>query len=528
MIPSFIIAAAIVFQAATTSEIRGRITDKETGLPIPDAVVSLTMAGGREHKVTATDSDGRYRFAELTHGEYAVFVGLADFRATHLRAGAKPYPIVLKPGEIREQVDVALPRARAMTVRVVDDLGEPLAGVQVTLESTDGRFRSGGFMRTTDDRGRLRLFGLAEGRYTICAETGSFAGGASSQRERFLPTCYPSAAPGRDAEVITLGRSDLDGIEIRMRRGKTYSVSGMVLDSAGLPPPPMSMISLTYSVRGGSSSMGGRLETDGRFTFASVIPGEYAIEVSIGGKERPEHRRPAESAFVPVQVNTGDVKDLVVQTGLAVEVFGRLVLEEPSASLPRRPGYGPILIWARLVGDRSSGMGSVRSGYADENREFYIDRLFGLRILELVNLPPGWYVKSIRYGSEDITDRPTQFKSNGDPSKLEILLSTKGANISGRVVNEAGEAAEGAHVVLLPADPARRIPYELTQARAAKGGAFRIGPVRRGDYSLVALPASMSVPRSDDLESLNALARKAERVSLAENEERSIDLRVVR
>ena len=528
MIPSFIIAAAIVFQAGTTCEIRGRITDNETGVPIPNAVVSLTMTGGQEQKSTRTDSDGRYRFAELTHGEYAVFVRPADFRATHLSAGAKPYPIVLKPGEIREQVDVALARTRAITIRVVDDLGEPLARVRVTLESTDGRFRSRGFMRTTDDRGRLRLFGLVEGRYTICAEPGDFAGGASSHHERFLPTCYPSAAPGRDAEVITLGRSDLDGVEIRMRRGKTYSVSGTILDSAGLPPPPMSMISLSHSVPGRSSGMGGRVEAGGRFTFANVIPGEYAIEVSIGGKERPEHRRPAEAAFVPVQVHTSDVQDVVVQTELAVDVFGRLALEESSASLPRRPGYGPILIWARLVGDRSSGMGSVRSGYADENREFYLDRLFGLRVIDVVNVPTGWYVRSIRYGNEDIIDRPTRFKSSSNPSQLEILLSTKGATVSGRVVNESGEAVEGAHIVLLPADRGRRIQHELTQARASKGGAFKIGPVRRGDYSLIALPASTSVPRSDDLESLNALAGKAERVSLSENEERAIDLRVVR
>ena len=170
MTTSLMLAAFVVLQTERPAEIGGRVTDRETGLPIADAVVSLSIAGRQEQKVTHTDSAGHYRFAELTPGEYAVFVGLPDFRGTHLRAGAKPYPIVLKPGEIREQVNVALPRARAITVRVVDDLGEPLAGVRVTVESTDGRMRSGG-MRTTDDRGRLRLFGLSEGRYTVCAQT---------------------------------------------------------------------------------------------------------------------------------------------------------------------------------------------------------------------------------------------------------------------------------------------------------------------------------------------------------------------
>lgn len=529
MISFVMLTALLLPQTGTSCEIRGRITDRETGLPIVGAVASLRVQDGNDAQQARTDSDGRYRFSSLQPGEYAVFIRSGEFRRTHVSAVARPYPIVLKPGETRDNVDVSLVRTRTMTVRVVDDLGEPLARVAVMLKSVNGRERHSGPKRTTDDRGMLRLFDLEPGRYTVCADVGTWGSmSISRQTERFLRTCYPSTTSESDAETVALDKADVDLVEIRMRRGRAYTISGTVLDSSGAPPPPRSLVGLGYFEPGMSTSRSGHLELDGRFTFSNIVPGEYAIEVSIGGPERPEHRREAESAFVPVHVDSADVKDVVVQTAPTVQVAGRIVLEDPSASLPRRPGYAPISVWARLVGDPSRGSGSGQSGYADENREFYLGRLFGMRTLEIVNVPPGWYVKAIRYGGQDITDRPTEFKTSRDPSNLEVLLSTKGAAISGKVVNERGEGADGASVLVLQADQRRRSRSELTMARAAKDGAFKIGPLRRGDYVIVGLAASTPLPQPDDLEALIELARKGERVSLAENEERTIDARVVR
>jgi hypothetical protein len=174
-----------------------------------------------------------------------------------------------------------------------------------------------------------------------------------------------------------------------------------------------------------------------------------------------------------------------------------------------------------------AGVGSTRSSFVHEDRVFYLDGLFGPRLLDIVNVPDGWYVKAIRYGGEDIADRPTEFKTNRDPSKLEVVLSNRGATISGKVVNERGEPAPGARVVVLPADLPRRRMTDLTNVRASKDGTFKVGPFRRGDYSVLALDASAELPL-DDADQLAGLARKGERVSLAENEEATLDLRSVR
>ena len=93
-----------------------------------------------------------------------------------------------------------------MTVRVVDEWGEPLARVRISVKSADtGNTLASSFIRTTDDRGRLRIYQLPPGRYLVCAQPGTLLGSASAtapRRERFLRTCYPSAAAETQAQPV--------------------------------------------------------------------------------------------------------------------------------------------------------------------------------------------------------------------------------------------------------------------------------------------------------------------------------------
>jgi len=162
-----------------------------------------------------------------------------------------------------------------------------------------------------------------------------------------------------------------------------------------------------------------------------------------------------------------------------------------------------------------------------EDRVFYLSGMFGRRTLQLFNVPDGWYVKSIRYGGKEIIDVPTEFKAGRDPAELQVLLSTRGAMISGRVVNDRGEAVPGARVILLPVDPAQWSGRELTSASASATGAFRLGPQRGGDYLIVAIGPSVPVPEPGDRDRMARLAEAAERIRFGEEEQRTLELRVV-
>ena len=513
---------------AGTCEIHGRVTDKDTGQPIARALVHLHNAGSRERFVARTDDAGRFRFTGLGPGQYSGIVIADPFRPTHdtgSLSGAPGRPLVLKEGEVRE-FDVALPRTFAVDVRVVDEWGDPLSGIRLSGRSPQG---GGGSMmmwnHTTDDRGRQRVFGLQAGNYIFCAESGSTGRSSDVRREALLRTCHPSALDEEEARPVRVDRSDLGEIEIRMRTGRTFTVAGRILDAAGAPAAGTS-VTLAKHFSGGSTGSGMQpADGDGQFRIPGVPPGEYVIEVSIGGPDRPEQRRPLERALVPIRVKEDDI-DLVVRLQRTVDVSGRVVLEDPAAPFVPTPNYGPMSVWSRVVEGGEIITGSLESNVVDKDKQFTLRRIFGRRTIEVVNVPRGWYVKSIRYAGNEVIDEAVAFKDSTEPA-IEVFLSNRGAAITGRVTDDRGDPVAGAQILMFAADPARMSWKFPESARATRTGEFRLGPVRGGDYFVVAIPGDVRPIQEGESRRLERLAAVAERVTLGDLDERSVDLRVV-
>ena len=327
-------------EAAPSGEIRGRITDKETGQPIARASVRLVKfdKDKMDELTTSTDAAGFYRFVRLAPGQYDGLVSGGAFSARYQAESFVPgRRVALKDGEVRT-IDVALRRSHAFTVRIVDEWGDPLSGLHVSLQSADtGQPTHVGLQRSTDDHGRLRLFDLRPGRYIVCAE-GDELGISTSRdsrlrRDGLLRTCYPSAADEAQAEAVRVDRSDIAELEIRMRTGRTFTISGRVVDASGAPAAG-ALVSLARYQTGGSSARIVVVGQNGQFTITHVHPGEYAIVASIGGPDRPEHRRALEAEFLPVRVEASDLEDVVVSLKKGVDVAGRVTLEDPAATLP--------------------------------------------------------------------------------------------------------------------------------------------------------------------------------------------------
>jgi hypothetical protein len=70
--------------------------------------------------------------------------------------------------------------------------------------------------------------------------------------------------------------------------------------------------------------------------------------------------------------------------------------------------------------------------------------------------------------------------------------------------------------------------HESSSAWISRTGAFRLGPQRDGDYFVVALPAELSDVAPNDEERLARLAQGGERITLRGEEERTLDLRIVK
>jgi len=517
--------------SADRGEIRGRVVDRETGRPLPGAVVHLANRDRHVGLTAKADDAGVFRFVDLPPGHYDGFADDGPFRGTHdMQFFGSPAPgrtIELGKDEIRE-IQVALPRAYAIDVRVLDSDGDPLSEVRVTVRRADGAgtFASAPGLRSTDDRGLLRVFGLAAGRYRVCAEAealGQSASSGSVRRDRLLRTCYPSAANDEQADVITVDRADVGELEIRMRRGRTYTVAGRIVDASGAPAAGVSA-QFSQFERNSSSGSGVIVDADGRFRIANVHPGGYAIEVSLGGRDRPEQRRPFEAGFLPVQVSDADVEDLLVTMKKGVDVSGRVVLDDASQPFPVAGGSG-FMIAARLTDDRLPGTGSTRHAIMRTDQTFTLSGVFGRRALRFDNVPRGWYVKSVRYGERDVIDEPIEVKDGGEGVPLEVVLSNRGAVVSGRAVDDRGQPAR-AMVVAFRIGDGNAATLAATATTAATG-AFRFGPLRGGSYRIVALPPATTWVESAEWERIARLAALGDRLTLGEMDDRTIELTIV-
>ena len=212
-----------------------------------------------------------------------------------------------------------------------------MAAVQIMLTRPDGTpYPVRGAHTYTDDRGNYRVFGLAAGRYRVCAEPQGFVDTASDTA-RFVRTCHPAAVAAGDAADIVLTASDAIGMDIRMQRSGTLTVSGAVTDAAGDIVDAAHVTAVPADRRSSSSYARG---SGGTFLLRGLTPGRYLIRASVGGAENPNDTRPPareeEVGYTSIDVVATDIVGTVVQLSKGRRVSGRFVFEGGSPPPPRQ------------------------------------------------------------------------------------------------------------------------------------------------------------------------------------------------
>jgi hypothetical protein len=122
---------------------------------------------------------------------------------------------------------------------------------------------------------------------------------------------------------------------------------------------------------------------------------------------------------------------------------------------------------------------------------------------------------------------PVEIK--GDISGIAIQFSDAVSEIAGTVRNAKGAAESSASVVVFPIDRQRwtgygsRFPRRARLTSVSLSGTFAVMALPPGDYFVAAIPDTL-IDSWQDPKTLDALGRTATRVSLGENEKRSVDL----
>jgi protocatechuate 3,4-dioxygenase beta subunit len=516
--------------------VSGRVTEQATGQPLPRIVVSLALPDYSKTIQAITDADGRYRLSDIAPGKYLLWAAPDAHRSTFLQRwygdpdpaiAARTPNIELKPGDDRSGVDFALVRALAIEGRVVDPWGEPMADVEVMVRRADGGLVA---VRpaATDDLGAYRAYGLPPGRYRVCARPpGGRFEPMVTDGARFVTTCHPAAAIERESTDVVLGSVDAAGVDIRVQRVGSHAISGFVIDAAGAPVNGADVGAYSLDEDGLSAHAVSR---DGEFTLRGLTPGRYNVRGSVGGAMRGDPNPPSremEVGYAPADVGSTDTTGIALMLSKPVAATGRVVFD--GAPAPRADRL-QMVVQTRPSDHRAFRYES-RPPYAavDDNLRFELKGLYRTPLaVGIYNLPEGWVLKSVRHGGRDITHLALDFGSAPADSPIEIVLTNSVARPSVRVIDERGALATPHSILVIPADPSRRrLGTVPIMGKPAPDGTLQLDRILPGEYVLVALAASDFSILMRDPDRADSLAAVGTRVSLAEGDTRTIDLRLV-
>jgi hypothetical protein len=529
--------------APDTGRLSGIVRSTTTGEPISGARVDLSgdRLPASQTRYTRTDSAGRFTFSSLPDGPYRLsadresYGQFDDCCNAELKAGQAIDRIVIElvpmgaiSGVVRERGRSPLPLITVRLVREVyfSRLFE-FAEVSRRLEPVAAT--------ETNDRGEYRFFNLAPGKYHIRVGTTSgsvqprvpyealdtdFNGVSRDARIPYSRQFHPGEADfNRAVEIEILPGAVMTGLDFWLTRQETHRVRGRVVESRTGKPPAGIGVAMKLmgdlDVDPPTTGVEQNLSYDpatGAFELRDVFPGNHLLVVTVA---KTGGAYVAGTAFAQIQVGDKDVEGVTVTLAPNGTLFGRVIVggQETAPKLPVSPPvlnlqttfggeriYLPddapdVTINASILGPRptqnSSPFQSDGTFRADNIRP-------GEFRLIVRGLQTGYFVKEARLNGIDAKQQSVVI-GGAESGPLTIVISTRGATVSGQVVNDQDQPA-AAHVALVsgqsPLDSNSLFTTLTDEERR-----FTIRNLSPGDYWVLALPqASFElVQRAPDL-----------------------------
>ncbi len=513
-----------------------------TGAIIRGAEVRAREVNGRENRLVTTDDRGIYEIRDLIPGSWNITASKTGF-ITQQYGQRRPFsaPEPLTVGERQTaQANFTLSRAGAISGRVLDEFGDPVAGARVQVLRS--RFVRGrrtlaptGVGDQTDDTGAFRLYALPPGDYYVGAALRA-ATGETTGIDAIVGahTYYPGTPIIAEAQRIRLGLGEEQpNVTFSLSPVRAVRVSGTVLSARGGPADDASVRLLNvsdFSVVGVALGNFGMTQADGTFTIVNVVPGSYILTANAGalGPVSPD----AEDASIPITVGTDDVTGLTVTTVPVGNVTGRITTESGA-----RPPAGTQISFdsttmAMTLSATVDGQGQGRVGGPGRGGgpplppySFRLPVVQGAFNMSVVP-PDGWMLKSIQVGDADFTDRTADLR--GAAHEAIVTLTDRVTRLDGTVTSGT-RPAPNAEVVLFPdepslwAFPARHVRVLKSDAQ----GTIRVRGIPPHQAYLAVALDYLDDGETQDPEFLESLRDQATRFSIDFGESRTVGLRLV-
>jgi len=501
--------------------IQGQVFNAATGEPLKKASVSLRRLDSRGQPLaTVADSGGQFSIAGVEPGRYRLFADRNGFVRQEYGARGPERPgtsLTVEKAQRLTSIVLRLSPQAVITGRILDEDGDPVRNVHVQAMRSgynEGRRQLVSAGNTqTNDLGEYRLYDLPGGKYYVSAV---FRGGGpqiAATKERYLPAYYPASTdPSTAVLLVVPGGAQLQGIDMTLRRGSTVAVHGRIVNAIG----PSRGASIRLVSRGS-----GLLVSQGQFTppgnqsdtfeIRGVIPGAYTLVISTAAQRRQYTYRQ------PLDVGPSGIDGLTVTIPPPADLQGAVRVEGQA-----QIDLGSVAVTLRSIDPPSNRIpGQVKADGAFN----VIGVMPGSYELSVSGLPPGFYLKSARFGSEEVVDSGLNL-IGADAGKLDLLVSPSAAQVDGVVLDAKQQPAKGTLVALIP-DAARKSRSSLIKTvRTDDAGRYSIQGIAPGNYGLYAFEDIESGAYLDP-DFIKPLERSAENVTLRENGRETRQLRQI-
>jgi protocatechuate 3,4-dioxygenase beta subunit len=471
--------------------ISGVTLEGASGRPLARSRVELvSVQHGYDLPLTTalTDSNGRFRFANLAAGTYFLIArrgGFAPERYGQRSWNTAGTPIVLG-ADAEFSAEFRMRRLGAISGQVLDENRVGLEGNTVSAYATDHFPPRLAGSAVSDDRGMYRIAGLEPGVYYVRSGPQELEGQRS-----LLPTYYgqTSSEQGPQQVEVELDR-ETRGVDVQPLAGRLGQLRGRVTGGVLSRLWLISASGVEQAVPGGA----------GEFRFDRLAPGEYEL-LGISGER-------SLAAWRKIRIEEG-ANETTLEAGAMPVAVTRVEEKEGGEADPRR-----VTVTLKRGGISAalplelplSGVGSAvipvmpgeYAASAEAAREYYVD--------------------SVR--ASGATGAENEFRAlPGQRVSVEVTVGTRPAVLRGVVKTPDGQPAVGAPVFLNAMDAGARQRMGGTRmARAGQDGRYEFPGLAPGDYEVVST-FEFRGPKEANWQGV-----PARMVTLTEGQEASLDL----
>jgi len=535
-----LVAIAHAIQASpqeqtSTPSIQGKVLQEPDGQPIRKANVQLSGQKGPAIQYSATtDAEGKFEIDDVQPGHYIVVVERPGF--VQSGTGSRQTSISVQPGSGKNELNLHMQPAAVISGKIVDLDGDPVRDVNVTATragSNRTRWNSHDFGNgATNDLGEFRISGLRAGRYKIAASPPEGArlpiqNDTNNKKDQsiYLTTHYPGVLDEDQAAAVEIHAGAETRVNFGLLTGRAYHVSGSI---TGITiKGNMTQILLQAKGSSGLRMIPAELGEDGKFEFTSVLPGSYVARLIVVMIEEGRPAMQMSRLGQPIEVSNANVEGLRLQPEPVGLVRGKFRLDTDQK-------FDWTQLTVRLIPFEER---DAEPAWGDTMGFPTISTVNSDGTFELKNIPGGTYQLVVGARSDTLRDYITDsinlegrdVADSGIPvhpdTYLDVVISAKGAAISGTVVDTNGQPVANATVVDVPAaEHGMRLDL-FQQDTTDQTGHFSLRGLNPGKYTVLAFEELQDDFRQPEF--LKTYENRGEKVELDKGARKSVVLKLI-